>query len=442
MKIDAQLDYQKILAGKDQPVNLVVKFTAARREDPRKTDMAFCVVLDRSASMDGVPIEKAKEAAQMVVRNLRANDYFGMVAFDSHAQTVIPLQRITRHQQVHDRIESISANAGTNLMGGWMLGRDELKKSPAGIPRRTLLLSDGETNIGILEPDQIKQIVTGALELDGIRTSCLGLGPSYNEDLMSMISAATGGNFHNANSAESLAAIFKEELDGLQQISAQNVRVRIQKLDFCDEFQPLTGYPFSVLPDRRVEYSIGDLVSEEEKILVLQLDVLALPLLPDNTPVASLEGETLLKLEVLYDEFGEKGIASIQQEQMVRVLATQKADEVKVNEAVIPWVAIQKAGKALEKATQEVDQNNAAKAKQTLRIVMEELAAYRQEGKVTQAIGMLQQFLEKLKGREWNRKEVKKMTASLKMTGRIELPPSLKLPLKKKTTSTGGPNLT
>jgi len=32
MKIDAQLDYQKILAGKDQPVNLVIKFTAAKRE--------------------------------------------------------------------------------------------------------------------------------------------------------------------------------------------------------------------------------------------------------------------------------------------------------------------------------------------------------------------------------------------------------------------------
>jgi len=339
MKIDAQLDYQKILAGKDQPVNLVVKFTAARRENPRKTDMAFCVVLDRSASMEGVPIEKAKEAAQMVVRNLRANDYFGMVVFDSHAQTVIPLQRITHQQQVHNRIESISACAGTNLMGGWMLGRDELKKSPVGVPRRSLLLSDGETNIGILEPDQIKQIATDALEMDGIRTSCLGLGSSYNEDLMSMISAATGGNFHNANSAESLPAIFKEELDGLQQISAQNVRARIQKLDFCDEFHPLTGYPFSVLPDRRVEYSIGDLVSEEEKILVLQLDVLALPLLPDNTPVATLEGETLLKLEVRYDEFGEKGVASVQQEHVVRILAAQKAEEVKVNEAVIPWVA-------------------------------------------------------------------------------------------------------
>ena len=52
MKIDAQLDYQKILAGKDQSVNLVVKFTAAKREDQRKTAMAFCVVLDRSGSND------------------------------------------------------------------------------------------------------------------------------------------------------------------------------------------------------------------------------------------------------------------------------------------------------------------------------------------------------------------------------------------------------
>ncbi len=425
MKIDAQLDYQKILAGKDQPVNLVIKFTAAKREDQRKTDMAFCMVLDGSGSMDGLPIEKAREATKLVVRNLKSDDYFGLVVFESQAQTVIPLQKITNRQKAYDLIDGISADGGTNLAGGWMLGRDELKKSPAGIPRRVLILSDGQTNVGIQEPDEIKPIVAMGLEKDGIRTSCLGLGPDYNEDLMSMISVATGGNFHNANSAESLTAIFTKELEGLQEISAQNLRVRVQKLDFCDEFQPLTAFPSSMLPDQRAEYSLGDLVSEEEKALVLQLDVLALPLLPDNTPVASLEGEPLVKLEILYDEFGEKGIASIQQEQTVRVLATQEPGEVKINEAVVPWVALQKAGKALEKATQAVDQNDTETARNALQVVMEELAAYGTEGKAAEGIKILQQFMDRLERKEWDRKTVRHTTTSISQTCRIELAPGM-----------------
>ena len=43
--------------------------------------------------MSGAPIEHAKQACCEVVKNLRPEDYFSLVVFDSSAQFVIPLER-------------------------------------------------------------------------------------------------------------------------------------------------------------------------------------------------------------------------------------------------------------------------------------------------------------------------------------------------------------
>ena len=63
-------------------------------------------------------------------------------------------------------------------------------------------------------------------------------------------------------------------------------------------------------PDGRVEINIGDLVSEEERTLVLALEVLPIPLMADGTPAADLKGEELVELEIVWDEIGEEEIIS------------------------------------------------------------------------------------------------------------------------------------
>ncbi len=60
-----------------------------------------------------------------------------------------------------------------------MLGRDELRGTPAGIVRRQLLLTDSVLNIGITKPTHVRQVVTDGPERDGIRTRTLGFGDGY-----------------------------------------------------------------------------------------------------------------------------------------------------------------------------------------------------------------------------------------------------------------------
>ena len=187
MKTTVHLDYRAILANTAQPVHLVLQFDAPAVTAARPRPAAFSLVIDRSGSMGGAPLESARRAARTVVQNLRRDDLFSLVVFDDEAQTIIPLARVTSRQKTRALIDRITEGGGTNLTGGWLLGRDQLKSAPADTVKRLLLLTDGQLNVGIVEPDQVKRIVAGGLEANSIRTSCLGFGDGYNEELLATL---------------------------------------------------------------------------------------------------------------------------------------------------------------------------------------------------------------------------------------------------------------
>jgi Ca-activated chloride channel family protein len=108
--------------------------------------------------MAGEPLRLAREACAAVVRNLRPDDMFTLVVFDNSAQVVIPLQKpLDRHEMIA-AIEQIGDRGSTNLMAGWLLGRDELLKVGAECDKKILVLTDGHLNQGITEPDRVEAL--------------------------------------------------------------------------------------------------------------------------------------------------------------------------------------------------------------------------------------------------------------------------------------------
>jgi len=404
MKTEFFLDYPTILANQARPVNFAIRFEADVVGTPRPKPAAFCAVLDRSGSMAGPPLAHAREAAKVAVRNLRPSDRFSLVIFDDEARTVIPLQPATNKQSFYDIIDQITDGGSTNLTGGWMLGRDELRKADAGTTRRLLMLSDGHLNHGIVEPPAVRQVVVAGLEQDSVRTSCLGFGDNYNEDLMAELARATNGQFYDADSPETLPAIFASELEGLQKLAIQNLRVRIQALDFCDKYSLLGQYPALSLPDGRMEFAIGDLVSEEGRIVCFGVQALALPLI-NGQPAFDLKGELLLGVEILWDEILEKGVVSRTLTQQVRIQATQDPAEVVVNSVVAPWISLQKAGAAAADVTKKMDQGQINEALAVLDKTIQELGQYGERG--AEAIKVLQEMKDKIANDGWTLRERK-----------------------------------
>ena len=117
MNIELQLDYKTILRNSSRPVHLVAKLTAPIQPlTQRARPTAFTVVLDRSGSMSGAPIEHAKRAAREVIKNLRPDDYFSLVVFDSSAQVIIPLEQPVNRYAWYQTADQIQASDSTNLV--------------------------------------------------------------------------------------------------------------------------------------------------------------------------------------------------------------------------------------------------------------------------------------------------------------------------------------
>jgi Ca-activated chloride channel family protein len=424
-----------------------VRFEAPNITQHRPQPAAFCLVLDRSGSMQGAPLAKAKQAAQLAVRNLHPGDQFGVVVFDHQANVLVPLQAQAEKDQLLHAIDQIQSRGSTNLTGGWSLGRDELKKATQGCSRRLLLLSDGKLNHGIVEPEAVRRVVSAGLENHGIRTSCLGFGADYNEDLMTVLSQATGGQFYDADSPEKFPAIFESELQGLQKLAVQNLRVRVRRLDFCETLEPLGNCPSVQLPSGAVEFSAGDLVSGESRVLCWQLGVLPLPCV-NGQPVATLEGERLLELEILWDELGATEVRSQSFSQIVRIQATQDPAEIRQCSEIIPWVALQKAGQTIDEVTRHMDWGNVLAAAALLQQTISALKQYGPEGLVSEAVQQLERLLAQVEAGELSARERKlskyrshsyRKMSSHEHWSAQEPPPGFKQPPTPPATGTGVP---
>jgi hypothetical protein len=108
------------------------------------------------------------------------------------------------------------------------------------------------------------------------------------------------------------------------------------------------------LPDQRTQLALGDLVSGEERYVVLMLEVLPLPLLPNGSLPTSLEGEELMGLEFAYTSITEEGsdlrLESRTSSHLVRIQGTQNPAEVVQNTELIVVIANQQAADAMRKA--------------------------------------------------------------------------------------------
>ncbi len=192
----------------------------------------------------------------------------------------------------------------------------------------------------------------------------------------------------------------------MQKLAVQNLRVRLQRLDFCESFQVLSGSPSVYLPDGRREFAVGDLVSDEERIVCFAVEVLPLPSV-QGAPVVSLEGEKLLALEILYDEISESGLISKAQQQIVRIQATPDPDEIHVNETVVGWVAMQRAGLTIQRATDELAGGRAQKAQVMLEEAIRYLSGCSAKDRVAPALVLLTQLLDQVQQGEISSRNLK-----------------------------------
>lgn len=401
MNIQYNLDHETILANQERNVHLVLNLTAPKRESNKREPIAFNVVLDRSGSMQGQPLHQAKLACERVIQNLRNDDFFSLVIFDSEAELIIPHRKIgeqNRQQLIH-QVRSIHTRGSTNLTGGWMLGRDEIRNTPKGISRRILLLSDGCLNNGVTEPTQVLQIMSQGYTDEGIRTSCLGFGDYYNEELLADIATATHGSFYDVKTEDNLPEIFAKELEGLQQISIQNLRIGVKAGKGTRDWDTIDDLPKVTRDDGVKEVSVGDILSEEERVVTFRITTKALPL-----HVNGRKDPKLLTLGFTFDALGDDSTISKQEKQVIRIRITENPNEVVINKSILGPLSIQQAGLIIRQAYDLRNKGLVKEAQELLQKQVDELHSYNDDA-TGEAIDSLLHVLRRLE--EWTLRDQK-----------------------------------
>ena len=126
------------------------------------------------------------------------------------------------------QIEQIQPRGSTDLHGGWVEGGRQAEAGRVeGAINRVLLLSDGQANVGVTDPNTLATEARG-LAARGVGTTTLGVGDDYNEDLMEAMATAGDGNYYYIESPAQLVDLFQTELQGLMATLGQKVSLGLE----------------------------------------------------------------------------------------------------------------------------------------------------------------------------------------------------------------------
>ncbi len=204
-----------------------IELQAGEASKKRTTPINLAVVLDRSGSMAGAKLEKARQAAAVALDQLGPDDYFSVVVYDDEAEVLIAPQKAREKETLKEKIHAIRDGGGTALYAGVEKGAAQLRKYfDKEKVNRIILLSDGNANVGPSKPSDLAKFGK-ELRQDGLSVSTVGLGDDYNEDLMTALAEASHANYYYVQNVEKLPGIFAEELGTVKSVVARNVKVTI-----------------------------------------------------------------------------------------------------------------------------------------------------------------------------------------------------------------------
>ena len=359
MEATCLLDYSLLAAQKPHEINLLVKLKAPKAPETDRKPLNLGLVLDRSGSMAGEKVDQTKEAASLLIRHLDSRDRVSVVTFESGVQTLIPPGPVENKQALIQKVRAIESGGMTNLSGGWLKGIEHVAAGTGEEAiRRILLLTDGLANQGITDHDQLAAIGDSAKRDHGIVTTTLGFGQGFNEDLLTRIARYSGGSHYFIETADSAPEIFAEELGELLKLVAQNLEVKVAMESPVQFMAQWTDFPADA-HGNEVTFQLGDVYSEEERALMLQL---AVPGIDRMGPV------TVAKVAVKFAEIGTAQVTarSISQEVRANIADAGEAEGAEPQSEVLHHLGLQLASKARRDAIREADRGDFEAARRVL----------------------------------------------------------------------------
>jgi hypothetical protein len=252
-------------------------------------DRAIELLLDTSGSMDnGNRMHNMKLAARTAVERMPDGVLFGIIAFNSDAHVLVPLQRSTPQSraQASNMIQQLHAGGGTEFSKALLAARNEFLKFP-GVIACARLLTDGENN----KDDTKKWLKSAVAQCQGVfQCDTRGVDTDWQPDDLKYIASSLLGNAEAVTDASKLAEDFQDFLNRSVAKSVAGATLRLwspktSKLVLVKQVSPdiIDLMPqIKRIDDKNVEVQLGSWATEKRDYQI------AFELEPNN------EGEEVL----------------------------------------------------------------------------------------------------------------------------------------------------
>jgi Ca-activated chloride channel family protein len=154
----------------------------------------------------------------------------GLVVYGSQAEARLPLTDIRHRDVILKAIDSLHTNGATNAYNGlqmaYRMARENFQSHKLN---RIILCSDGVANMGgSTKAEEMLEQIRKASD-KGITLSTIGFGMgNYNDVLMEKLADQGDGNYYYVAQLDEARRVFCENLTGLLQTIARQVKVQVE----------------------------------------------------------------------------------------------------------------------------------------------------------------------------------------------------------------------
>jgi len=317
------------------------------------------LVIDVSRSMRGKKIECAREAAKLVVKSLRPEDWVSVTSFSDEAKVIVPTTKAHEKEVILSALDQLHIISGTRMYHGMEAGAREMRKAElANNINRMILLTDGMT-----EGEEACCAIAEQEAKNSVAISAFGIGDKYNEELLIEIADKTLGTFYHLRAPEQIIEQFQKEvgLTSSSVISGVTLSLNLAKGVELEEIHRI--FPSSVKLQPRTEadgkissVEVGNLRKDEQTCFGAQLRLparsasrvrIAQVFLTYNIPSLQIE-DRVVKSDVIVEYTGDRDLCG------------------KVDREVVAYFNQLNVDKLIEQAIRETKVGNVSAATQVL----------------------------------------------------------------------------
>jgi TolB-like protein len=221
------------LSAEGQEEVIQIGIQGGKTEFDRLPPMNLAFVIDRSGSMaDADKLDWVKDSFDIFIKQVRDVDYVSLVAFDNVAEVVFPATRMnsaSNRNKFRYAVHSMRPRGSTNIREGLTLGCLEVMKNlNREYTNRVMFLSDGCDTCGNTHRDILE--VARRFCAEGVTISTIGVGSSFDLELMFEMADVGGGSSRFISDSEEMEATFGSELDRMVVPIAKNLEMILEFL--------------------------------------------------------------------------------------------------------------------------------------------------------------------------------------------------------------------